>query len=320
MLQRSVASRGAAREAQTIFKPPWRARARHPAHRLVKIHQLVAYLGPSVVLALAFIVFPLVFVIVMSLTAWAGIGPAKYVGIQNYVYLFHDQAFRSAIYNTLVWAAAGIFVQTPMSLLAALILARRPFMWKFFRTALFVPSVVSTTILALMWYFMLDPNVGLVNGTLKAVGLNSWTHAWLSDPSTAQFSIMVPFVIYIGFGMILFLTQISTIPREIFEAARIDGANVFQQDRYITIPAIRRAIALWVLFLVGYVMKMFEYPFVMTDGGPASTTMNLPLYVYKQMVTADAYGLAMAAGVVTVVLGALLVLVALLGLRWLESR
>jgi raffinose/stachyose/melibiose transport system permease protein len=287
---------------------------------MVKARQLVVYLGPSVVLALAFIVFPLIFVIVMSLTQWAGIGPAKYIGIENYTYLFKDPAFRTAIFNTLIWAAAGIFVQTPLCLLTALILSRRPFMWKVFRTVLFIPSVVSTTILALMWYFMLDPSVGLVNGTLRAVGLNAWTRTWLSDPSTAQWSIMVPFVIYIGFGMVLFLTQISTIPREMFEAARLDGANVWQQDLYITIPAIRRAIALWVLFLVGYVMKMFEYPFVMTDGGPVNATMNLPLYVYNQMVTADAYGLAMAAGVVTVVVGALLMLIVLLGLRWMESR
>jgi raffinose/stachyose/melibiose transport system permease protein len=287
---------------------------------MVKARQLVVYLGPAVVFALAFIVFPLIFVIVMSLTQWAGIGPAKYIGIQNYTYLFRDPAFRSAIYNTLLWAAAGIFVQTPLCLLTALILSRRPFLWKFFRTALFIPSVVSTTILALMWYFMLDPGVGLVNGTLTAVGLNSWTRTWLSDPATAQWAIMVPFVIYIGFGMVLFLTQISTIPRELFEASRLDGANVWQQDIFITIPAIRRAIALWVLFLVGYVLKMFEYPFVMTDGGPVNTTINLPLYVYNQMVTANAYGLAMAAGVVTVVLGALLMLVVLLGLRWMESR
>jgi multiple sugar transport system permease protein/raffinose/stachyose/melibiose transport system permease protein len=286
---------------------------------MVKARQLAVYLGPSVVLALAFIVFPLIFVIVMSLTQWAGIGPAKYIGIENYTYLFKNSAFRTAIYNTLLWAAAGILVQTPLCLLTALILSRRPFMWKVFRTALFIPSVVSTTILALMWYFMFDPSVGLVNGTLKSAGLNSLTRTWLSDTGTAQWAIMVPFVVYIGFGMVLFLTQISTIPREMFEAARLDGANVWQQDLYITIPAIRRAIALWILFLVGYVLKMFEYPFIMTDGGPVNATMNLPLYVYNQMVNANAYGLAMAAGVVTVVLGALLMLVVLLGLRWMEA-
>jgi len=271
--------------------------------RIVKTRQLVVYLGPSIALALAFIVFPLIFIIVMSFTQWAGLGPARYIGIQNFDYLFHDPSFRAAVVNTLLWGGVGIFVQTPLCLIAALVLSRRPFMWKFIRTLLFVPSVVSTTILALVWYFMFDPEIGLVNGTLTAVGLKSLAHSWLSDPSTAQGAIMVPFVIYIGFGMVLFLTQISTVPKDILEAAQLDGANVWRQDLHITIPSIRRAIALWALFLVGYVLRMFEYPYIMTDGGPINRTMNVSLYIYDQMVTADQYGLAMAAGVVTVLLG-----------------
>jgi len=285
---------------------------------MAKARQLIAYLGPSIVLSLALVVFPLGFIVVMGFTEWAGLGPAKYIGVQNYVFLYHDPSFRSAVVNTLLWGAAGIFVQTPLCLLTALILSRRPKMWKLIRTLLFVPSVVSTTILALMWYFMLSPEIGLVNGTLTDVGLKSLTRSWLSGPDSAQWAIMVPFVLYIGFGMVLFLTQISTVPKETLEAAQLDGANVWQQDLHVTLPAIRRSIALWALFLVGYVLRMFEYPYIMTDGGPVNKTMNLSLYVYDQMVTANQYGLAMAAGVVTVVLGALMMSCVLVVLRWIE--
>ncbi|HUB68791.1 MAG TPA: sugar ABC transporter permease [Acidimicrobiales bacterium] len=285
---------------------------------MAKARQLIAYLGPSIVLSLALVVFPLGFIVVMGFTEWAGLGPAKYIGLQNYVFLYHDPSFRSAVVNTLLWGAAGIFVQTPLCLLTALILSRRPKMWKLIRTLLFVPSVVSTTILALMWYFMLSPEIGLVNGTLTDVGLKSLTRSWLSGPDSAQWAIMVPFVLYIGFGMVLFLTQISTVPKETLEAAQLDGANVWQQDLHVTLPAIRRSIALWALFLVGYVLRMFEYPYIMTDGGPVNKTMNLSLYVYDQMVTANQYGLAMAAGVVTVVLGALMMSCVLVVLRWIE--
>jgi len=285
---------------------------------MAKARQLIAYLGPSIVLSLALVVFPLGFIVVMGFTEWAGLGPAKYIGLQNYVFLYHDPSFRSAVVNTLLWGAAGIFVQTPLCLLTALILSRRPTMWKLIRTLLFVPSVVSTTILALMWYFMLSPEIGLVNGTLTDVGLKSLTRSWLSGPDSAQWAIMVPFVLYIGFGMVLFLTQISTVPKETLEAAQLDGANVWQQDLHVTLPAIRRSIALWALFLVGYVLRMFEYPYIMTDGGPVNKTMNLSLYVYDQMVTANQYGLAMAAGVVTVVLGALMMSCVLVVLRWIE--
>ena len=285
---------------------------------MIKARHLAAYLGPSVLLSLAFVVFPFLFVVVMGFTQWAGIGPATYVGLGNYRYLYDDPTFRSAVYNTLVWGAAGLFVQTPLCLVTALILSHRPRYWKVLRTVLFVPSVISSTILALMWYFMWAPNVGLVNGVLSSIGLRSVTHTWLSDPSTAQFAIMVPFVIYIGFGMVLFLSQISTIPAELHEAAALDGAKVWQLDLHITIPAIRRSIALWAIFLVGYVLRMFEYPFVMTDGGPMSRTMNLSLYVYNEMVTANSYGLAMAAGVVSVVIGAILMTAVLLVLRIIE--
>ncbi len=285
---------------------------------MAKARQLAAYLGPAVLVSLAFVVFPLVFIIVMSLTQWAGIGPATYVGIANFRYLYDDTTFRTAIYNTLAWGAAGLFIQTPLSLATALILSRKPTLWKLLRTMLFVPSVISSTILALMWYFMFVPNVGLVNAILNAIGLHSLTRTWLSDPNTAQFAIMVPFVIYIGFGMVLFLSQISTISPELFEAAKLDGASVWQLDRHITIPSIRRSIALWAIFIVGYVLRMFEYPFVMTGGGPANRTMNLSLYVYDQMVTANAYGLAMAAGVVTVILGALMMSAVLIVLRVIE--
>jgi len=286
---------------------------------MAKPRQLIAYLGPSVALSLGLFLFPLGFIIVMGFTQWAGLGPAKYIGIQNYVALYHDPSFRAAVANTLLWGAAGIFVQTPLCLLAALVLSRRPAMWKLIRTLLFVPSVVSTTILALVWYFMLSPEIGLVNGTLTALGLKSLTRSWLSDPGTAQVAIMVPFVLYIGFGMVLFLTQISTVPKDILEAAQLDGANAWRQDLHVTVPAIRRSIALWALFLVGYVLRMFEYPYIMTDGGPVNRTMNVSLYIYDQMVTANQYGLAMAAGVVTVVLGALLMSSILLVLRWIEA-
>ncbi len=117
---------------------------------------------------------------------------------------------------------------------------------------------------------------------------------------------MTPWVVYVGFGMVLFLTQISTIPREYYEAAQLDGASGLRQDLHITIPLIRRAIALQVLFVVGYALRSFEYPFIMTSGGPADSTMTLSLYIYRQMMTANQYGLSMAAGVVTLVVGIVL--------------
>jgi multiple sugar transport system permease protein/raffinose/stachyose/melibiose transport system permease protein len=149
-------------------------------------------------------------------------------------------------------------------------------------------------------------SLGLLNSALKLVGLESLTRNWLFDPTTALGVTMTPWVVYIGFGMVLFLTQISTIPQEYYEAAQLDGASTLRQDWSITIPLIRRAIALQVLFVVGYALRSFEYPFIMTSGGPADSSITLSLYIYRQMLTANQYGLAMAAGVVTLAIGIVL--------------
>jgi multiple sugar transport system permease protein/raffinose/stachyose/melibiose transport system permease protein len=179
-------------------------------------------------------------------------------------------------------------------------------MWKLFRTVFFLPNVISSTALAFLWYFVFHVTLGLLNKTLAVIGLGGLRRAWLFDPHTALGATQLPFVIYIGFGMVLFLTQITAIPRELYEAAELDGASSVKQDLYITIPLIRRAIALQALFVVGYALRTFEYPFIMTGGGPADKTMTLSLYIYRQMVTANAYGLSMAAGVVTLAVGAAL--------------
>ncbi|WP_306205244.1 carbohydrate ABC transporter permease [Actinoplanes sp. RD1] len=270
--------------------------------------QLTLYLAPAVALVALFLVFPLIFTSYMSFTEWAGLGPAQYIGLDNFVTLYHDSAFREAFTNTIWWVLIGLVVHTPLCVLVALVLHRKPRFWKFFRTAFFLPNVISSTALAFLWYFVFHVSLGLVNKLLAVAGLESWQRNWLFDPHTALWATMLPFVIYIGFGMVLFLTQISTIPGELFEAAELDGASAWRQDWSITIPLIRRAIALQAVFVVGYALRMFEYPFIMTGGGPADHSMTLSLYIYQQMVTANRYGLSMAAGLVTLALGAVLML------------
>lgn len=277
--------------------------------------QLALYLAPAFLLITVFFVAPLIFVLYMSFHEWAGLGPVTFVGLGNFADLLGDLTFRTAVKNTLLWALVGIFIHTPLCLLVALILAKHPPFWKMFRTVYFFPSVISTTAIAFLWYFVFHVDIGLLNSMLNAAGLGALTHPWLSDPNTALIATQTPFILYIGFGMVLFLTQISAIPREYYEAAKIDGASHWQQDIYISIPLLRRTIAMQVLLVVGYVLKMFEYPFLMTSGGPANSTTNLSLYIYRKMVTANQYGLSMAAGLVTLLLGLVMLSFVFLFLR-----
>jgi multiple sugar transport system permease protein/raffinose/stachyose/melibiose transport system permease protein len=282
-----------------------RTRNGQGADRAHRWHVLL-YLLPALLLVTVFLAIPLAVVFGMSTTKWTGVGTPEWVGLDNFVQLAGDDAFRKALLNTLGWVLVGTFVHTPLCLLVALVIARRPRGWRIFRTLFFLPNVISATALALMWYFVFHVSLGLLNSGLTALGLESFARPWLFDPTTALGATMAPWVVYIGFGMVLFLTQISTVPKELYEAATLDGAGAFRQDISITIPLIRRAIALQVLFVVGYALRSFEYPFIMTSGGPADSSITLSLYIYRQMLTANQYGLSMAAGVVTLLVGAVL--------------
>jgi raffinose/stachyose/melibiose transport system permease protein len=280
--------------------------------------QIFLYLLPALVLVTLFLTVPVLITLGLSTTVWGGIGTPVWTGLGNFVTLFRDPAFTQALVNTLIWVAVGIFIHTPLCIIVALVVARKPRGWKIFRTVLFLPNIISATALALLWYFVFNVSLGLLNGGLTAVGLKSWTQNWLFNPSTALGTTITPWVLYIGFGMVLFLTQISTISPEIYEAAQLDGASPLRQDILITIPLIRRAIALQILFVVGYALRSFEYPFIMTSGGPNNASVTLSVYIYQKLVTANQDGLAMAAGVVTLLIGAVITGIVFLALRRAE--
>jgi multiple sugar transport system permease protein/raffinose/stachyose/melibiose transport system permease protein len=265
--------------------------------------QLTLYLAPAVVFAITFFLFPLLFIAYMTFQSWDGIGAIHFVGFQNITFLIHDATFDRAFINTVLWILVGLFIHLPFALLIALVIARRPFGWKAYRSILVLPNVISTTAVALLWYFVFQVDIGLLNYILGLLGLGSLQRPWLFDPNLALWVTQVPFVLYIGFTMMVFLSQISTISHDYYEAARIDGASSWQIDRYVTIPLAMRAVAVNALLITGYCLRMFEYPFIMTSGGPINSSVNLSLDIYRSMVVAHTYGVSMAIGSATVLLG-----------------
>lgn len=282
---------------------------------MARRHQIALYLLPAFLLVTVFLAVPVLSALGLSATSWNGLSTPVFIGLQNFSTLFADPAFIQALRNTVLWVLVGVFIHTPLCIVVALLVSRHFRGWKIFRTLLFLPNIISATALALLWYFVFNVSLGLLNSTLTAIGLKSWTRNWLFDPATALGATMAPWVVYIGFGMVLFLTQISTIPEEYYEASQLDGASPLRQDFSITIPLIRRAIALQVLFVVGYALRSFEYPFIMTSGGPNNASVTLSLYIYQKMITANQDGLAMAAGVVTLAIGAIITAVVFYALR-----
>ena len=171
------------------------------------------------------------------------------------------------------------------------------------RVMYFIPNVISTTAVAFLWYFIYHVDMGLLNGVLEMTGLGFLAHPWLNEPDTALIANIVPFVLYVGLTMIIFMTQLATIPHELYEAAVVDGASRLQVDMKIYLPLMKPAIITNIMLNLAFCLRTFEYPFLMTGGGPANSTMNLSLYIYQEMIEANRYGRSMVAGLATVALG-----------------
>ena len=275
----------------------------------MKKRLLILYLTPAMLFAVLFFIVPLIYIVYVSFFDWNGLNTMTPVGIQNYVEVLTDSNFQLAFRNTLFWILAAVFIHVPLGLILALLLNRKICGWKVFRIIYFVPNVISITALAFLWYFIYHKDMGLLNWVLRLMGLTSLEKAWLTDMKTAFIATLIPFSIYVGLTTVIFMTQLATISDDLREAAILDGASGWQLDWYIYVPLVKPAILTNIMLNVAFCLKNFEYPFVMTSGGPVNSTTTLALYIYKKMMNANKYGVSMVGSVFTVLLGLVLMVV-----------
>lgn len=268
--------------------------------------KIVLFLLPVGALYIVFFVYPIAYLLVTSLMDWNGIQAMTFRGLGNFATLFADQIFRTSVKNNVIWAISAAFLQVPVALLMALILARRPRGWEFFRNTFFLPNVISAVALSMMWVAMYNAEFGAVNYLFRLLGRPDMTHNWLGELSTALPSVIFSHLIYVGYFMLIILAGILALPRSFYEAAEIDGANVLQQEIYITLPGIWGTIVTSVTLSVAFALRQFEETYIMTNGGPANSTPVMGLVMYKKMAALQ-YGQASAIGVLLIILGVIIV-------------
>ncbi len=265
----------------------------------------ILFLLPVLVLFIACFVYPFAFTLYASLCKWRGIGSMKFIGIGNYLKLFSDGTFHLALRNNMIWALAQGFIQVPLAALVAIILLREPKGWKILRTVYFLPNVISTVAIAMMWTALYNPTYGLINQILVDwFGKNPVN--FLGDPDLALGAIIFQTVIYIGYFMIVILAAGMNIPRELFEAAEIDGASTLAQEFCITIPMLRGTLVTTITLAMAYGMRHFEATYLMTGGGPAYGTVTMGIDLYLKM-DALRYSEASTTGIVLILLGSLVI-------------
>jgi raffinose/stachyose/melibiose transport system permease protein len=263
---------------------------------------MLLWVAPAVLLLVVFVYYPVVENLRLSLFKWNAFSPTeKWVGLDNYRDLTVDPIFWSSLFNNTAYAIVSVFFQVGGGLILAAILEEVVRgRWKgFFRTVYFVPAVLALTITGLLFQFMYNPQIGLVNGFLDAVGLDALKHSWLGESATAIWAIIAMSQWQsIGYVMVLFIVAMQRIPRELYDAAYIDGASRRQAFVSITVPLVREMILLATIITISGAFLVFNEVQVMTAGGPNNSSQVLGTWLYKSAFFNDQMGYAAAIAVV----------------------
>jgi raffinose/stachyose/melibiose transport system permease protein len=234
-----------------------------------------------------------------------------FYGVQNFVRFLVDPKFWLSLKNILRFMLLALMTQLPIGLLLAVLLNERFRFFKVFKALFFMPQVLSTTVVGLVWYFILMP-VGVLNNILQMIGMGSLAQSWLVESSTAMTSIiLVNTWVGIGFHMTVLYAAISSIPEEILEAAKLDGCTGLRKIFFIIIPMIWESIISCIIIIVTAVIKQFDLVFIMTEGGPNGLTEVPSTLLYKEAFRYNNFGKASAIGVFIFVLSVLLTVISL---------
>jgi ABC-type sugar transport system permease subunit len=272
-----------------------------------------AFLLPAILLFLLFVAYPVEQTFRLSLYDWDGISPTKsFVGLRNFGELFHrDPYFWHTVRNTVLWAAVTIPLTILLGLALAIMLDRKLRFRNVYRTAFFVPVVMSAVVIGAVWNWLYDPSFGLINSALGRLGLGA-DRVWLADPSLALWAAIAANVWrWTGLTMLFYLAALQSISPDLYQAARVDGASEWAQVRRITLPLLKPMTALLVLLGTIGAFKEFEIIYILTGGGPAHTTDLLSTQIFYNGFKISRSGYAAAISVVLLVGTALVALVEL---------
>lgn len=298
-----------------LDKLPVRGPSRAPRGRRRYRHGWVGwlFLAPAIALIGTFTITPFLQAILLSFQSWDGVSPdTPWVGLANYEFIAGDRIFWASMRNVLFFGAVGFFIGNGVALGMALAVNSITKGKTFFRTVYYLPGVLSVVVVGLLFRFILAPGNGILNRLLDMVGLDDWQQNWLGDPGVALPTVAAVFIwFHWGFGFLLFLAGLQDVPKELYEAAELDGARRWNTFRYITWPHLAPVTTIVSLLTLLAALQIFGTVQVLTNGGPGYHTMVPTLAIYNEAFVNWRYGSAAA---MSVVFGGTLVLLSVLQL------
>ena len=258
------------------------------------------FLLPALFLFVAVLIAPIAMSAFYSFHDWNGLKEPVYIGFQNYVELFTSNSinFMRALKNALLLALFSTVIQLPALKLAKGIRGER-----FFLSVFFLPVLISTVVIGQLWLKIYNPEYGVLNLALKALGLESWCQIWLGDRNTALGAAFVPLLWqYVGYHMLLMYAGIKSVPPELREAGMLDGCTEGKLNRYIVIPYIKPILRVSVIFAVTGSLKSFDLIYVLTNGGPVHATEVPSTLMINLLFLRNRYGMGSTIAVMLIIL------------------
>lgn len=250
-------------------------------NRMQRLSNGYGFILPSLIFTLALGVYPILWAFRYMFFDYKGYGVARYVGLDNFERLWRDEQFWNAVQNTFVYAGGKLLITIPLALALAVVLNRKLPGRGLLRAIYFMPTVISTAVIAVVFFLIFNSYNGILNQMLLKTGIVSESVDWLGVDLAMPTMILIAAWGAFGNYMLLFLAGLQSIPDDMYESASLDGATAFQQFRYITVPMLGPVMQMIIMLAIINSLKGYESIMVLTEGGPIGKTDVMFLYVYK---------------------------------------
>lgn len=265
----------------------------------------VLFMLPLILAVAVFLVWPIAEAVRLSFVRYNPLRPddQPFVGLDNYLFVLEDPLFWESFWQAIVWTGWSTVLQAVIGVGLALLLHQPLKGMNAFRGLLLFPYIVPTVVIALNWRWLFNSEIGIVNHLLMSAGVIEERIAWLSTPTMAMTSaILLNVWKYTPFVVIVVLARLQTIPTELYDAAKVDGAGALRRFRDITLPQLAEVLAVVIVFRTIWTFNKFEEIYLLTRGGPGTSTYNLALYAFDQSIANLRMGVGAAAGVIMLLL------------------
>jgi multiple sugar transport system permease protein len=265
----------------------------------------VLFMLPLIIAVAVFLVWPIAEAVRLSFVRYNPLRPddQPFVGLDNYLFVLEDPLFWESFWQAIVWTGWSTVMQALIGVGLAMLLHQPLKGMNAFRGLLLFPYIVPTVVIALNWRWLFNSEIGIVNHLMMSAGIIEERIAWLSTPTMAMTSaILLNVWKYTPFVVIVVLARLQTIPTELYDAAKVDGAGAFRRFRDITLPQLAEVLAVVIVFRTIWTFNKFEEIYLLTRGGPGTSTYNLALYAFDQSIANLRMGVGAAAGVIMLLL------------------